>query len=99
MIRRHDHDCLVCEYLGSVSGPETPNVMRDQGYPRSKISQDRPITQFDLYYCPRDKTLIARFGKDGDYMSHTVKYRDHTPEHPALYWAWILFWYHERSKS
>jgi len=38
---------------------------------------------FDLYFCPTEQSLIARYGVDGDYMSMDVTLVDRYPtDHP-----------------
>lgn len=65
----YEHDCVECVYLGRYQRPDGGN-------------------KYDLYVHPKHAgnshaTLIARFGKDGDYLStieqHAYNYSNDTP--------------------
>lgn len=70
-----DHDCTSCVYLGSV--------VID--------SIDRSgVEEFDLYLHPvkvEAETLIARFGKDGDYHSGATFARSSFEKLPEMVYA------------
>lgn len=74
-----EHDCTSCVYLGSVN---IDSVERNG------------VEEFDLYVCPkkelgpsRAETLIARFGKDGDYHSGRNFGRRSFEKLPAMVYA------------
>lgn len=82
----YTHDCDVCEFLGSVEGPDP---YRD----------DCPRTRWDLYYCPSSSrgTILARDGNEGsEYLSCPLSILQRGGHHPALAWGLALFEERER---
>lgn len=61
-----EHDCERCVFLGTVQRPAK------YGPGRREHGPDDPeaTAPFDLYFCPGEPTIIARWSSDGpDYMS------------------------------
>ena len=78
----HEHDCEVCVFLGTMP------VTHPEGYVNGHGER---VFTVDLYHCEPFDTVIARYGREGEYSScgHREAVARHSPylREAALRWS------------